>query len=384
MSHVRRRIVKSVSSRTNQNSLGAQARGLDAILDELDRQSSELGGRQRTQVRWPFRHESIRATLVQPDGGSVQMTFACRNLSVGGISILHRSFLHPGTRITLDLPKSTSGTKPVSGKVARCVHVQGTIHEVGVKFDELINLREFTRSDPFRSAFAFENVDPKDLGGTMIHIDPSQIDRQILLHTLRESSLSIRGCESVEEATPYIERGCDLIISEYNLGTQDAAMFAMTLRAEGTLQPIIVMSANRSKVVVEMITRSPVDVFLDKPVQQEKLFSAIAEFLAPGSHHANQKCVETSNGLSELAGLFANELSGSADRLEAALYEPDPDAILQLATSLKGTALALGFNDVGLAASELTEMLDGDPSLERAACVVRKLVTACRQSKHDV
>ncbi|GAB4383875.1 MAG: hypothetical protein Kow0022_04840 [Phycisphaerales bacterium] len=365
-----------------QNTLGSQARGLEALLDELDRAADGNAAIHRTHVRWPFRHAGITAHLTQPDGGDVTLSLACRNLSVGGMSVLHSAFLHPGTRIAVDLPRATKGVARVKGRIVRCSHVRGTIHEIGIKFDDLINLREFKRSDPFDAALAFENVKPSDLTGTILHIDPSQIDRQIIRHLLRDSSLSIRGCESVEEAMPYIERGCDLILCEFNLLTQDAATLAMTLRAEGHQQPIIVVSSNRSSATVEMIRRSPIDVFLDKPVKQDRLLSAIAEFLAPDSRRQEQKGVELNGDLKEIASSFARSLNDYADKLEAALAEHDQDELIRLATELKGTAMALGFVKVGTIATELFDDLDQGQSLDNAARVARKLAMACRQSRH--
>lgn len=376
------RKIRTVASGERQNTLGAQNRGLDTLLDEMDRRAEGGQSANRSQVRWPFRHGSIAMTLVQPDGGEVRLSLACRNLSVGGMSVLHNSFLHPGTQAMVELPRATQGIAHVKGRIVRCSHVRGTIHEIGIKFDELINLREFKQSDPFEAALAFENVRPQDLSGTILHIDPSQLDRQIVRHLLRETSLSVRGCESVEEAMPHIERGCDLIICEFNLVDQDAATLSLSLRSEGHLQPIIVVSANRSQAAVDMVRRSPIDVFLDKPVQADRLMSAIAEFLAPDSRRQEAKGVEPNEDMRELATAFARTLGDYADKLEAAITARDPDEVFHLATQLRGTALSLGFHKVGNVAVELTDILGRGESLESAGRAVRKLAMACRQSRH--
>lgn len=371
-----------VSNAGRLNTLGAQGRGLDALLDELDKAHEGQVSTNRTHVRWPFRHGSIQASLTQPDGGEVRLSLACRNLSVGGMSVLHNSFLHPGTVVTMDLPRATQGVSRVHGRIVRCAHVRGTIHEIGIKFDDLINLREFKQSDPFEAALAFENVRPQDLTGTILHIDPSQIDRQIVRHALRDSALSIRGCESIEEAMPFIERGCDLILCEFNLVSQDAATLSLALRADGYLQPIIVVSGNRSPAAVEMIRRSPIDVFLDKPVDGNLLLSAIAEFLAPDSRRQEQKPAEVHGDLKDLATAFARTLDDAADHLEQAVQSHDPDEVYRLSTDLKGTALSLGFTKVGNIAGEVSEALGQGQPLETVGRIVRKLAMACRQSRH--
>ncbi|MCL4222359.1 MAG: Hpt domain-containing protein [Phycisphaerales bacterium] len=371
-----------VSSAGRLNTLGAQGRGLDALLDELDKANEGRTSTNRTHVRWPFRHVSIQALLTQPDGGEVRLSLACRNLSVGGMSVLHNSFLHPGTVVVVDLPRATHGVTKTRGRIVRCAHVRGTIHEIGIKFDDLINLREFKQSDPFEAALAFENVRPQDLTGTILHIDPSQIDRQIVRHALRDSALSIRGCESVDEALPFIERGCDLILCEFNLVTQDAPTLALSLRADGYLQPIIVVSGNRSPAAMEMIRRSPIDVFLDKPVNSVQLLSAIAEFLAPDSRRQEQKPADMPGDLKDLAQAFASTLGDAADRLEQCMQAHDQDEVFRMATDLKGTALSLGFTKVGNIAGEVSDALGQGQPLETVGRIVRKLVMACRQSRH--
>lgn len=371
-----------VSNAGRLNTLGAQGRGLDSLLDELDRANKGHLSTNRTHVRWPFRHGSIQALLTQPDGGEVRLSLACRNLSVGGMSVLHNSFLHPGTVVVINLPRATQGFSRIKGRIVRCAHVRGTIHEIGIKFDDLINLREFKQSDPFEAALAFENVRPQDLTGTIMHIDPSQIDRQIVRHALRDSALSIRGCESVDEAMPFIERGCDLILCEFNLVTQDAATLSLGLRADGYRQPIIVVSGNRSPAAVEMIRRSPIDVFLDKPVHAERLLSAIAEFLAPDSRRQEQKPTEIREDLKDLALTFARSLGDAAEHIEQAIQSHDQDEIFRLSTDLKGTALSLGFTKVGNIAGEVSDALGHGQPLETVGRLARKLVMACRQSRH--
>ncbi|RMH10506.1 MAG: response regulator [Planctomycetota bacterium] len=383
MSSSTRRTTRYAAAAGRQNTLGAQGRSLEQLLDELDNRAGEGVAGNRTHVRWPFRHKSIPASVIQPDGGEVQLLLACRNLSVGGMSVLHSAYLHPGTRITVVLPLATEGSKRISGRIVRCSHVRGTIHEIGVKFDQLINLREFKKSDPFDAALAFENVDPRDLTGTIVHIDPSQIDRQILRHMLRDSSLSIRGCESVEEAIPHIERGCDLIICEYNLNSSDAATFAVSMQAEGQTQPIIVLSADRTSETASMVRRSPIDVFLSKPVDPQRLFSAIAEFLAPESTRQEQtEQVETSEDMKELASAFAKSLPEYAEKLDEALKQHEAEDALRLATELRGTALTLGFPKVGKAATEVADALAQGASLDSLGRSIRKLITVCRQSRH--
>ena len=76
-------------------------------------------------------------------GRSPQFDVTCRNLSAGGLAFLHRGFLHAGTECQIRLPLMTGGEMTVHGRIVQCAHVQKSIHEVGVVFDEAIDPRQF-------------------------------------------------------------------------------------------------------------------------------------------------------------------------------------------------------------------------------------------------
>ena len=362
-----------------ENTLGAQGRQLDELLDELD----GGGGNSvhRSHSRWSFRERSIRALLRQPDGGEVELSLAARNLSVGGASLLHSAFVYPDTAITVDLPRADKKFQRVVGKVMRCDHVRGVIHELGVKFDEPINLRDFQQADPFSETFSYENIDLSQLRGTVVNIDPSQIDRQIVRHLLKDTALSIRGCETLEEARQYIDKGCDLILAEFNLPDSDGAMLTSLLRSEGHTMPIVITSSSTTKTTLDMIRRAAVDVFIAKPIEEGRLISAIAEYLAPESAYQDQKSAGLDEGMRELATMFSASLSDFAAQLEQGVEEKDTESILGVATQMKGSALALGFEKIGVCSTEVVQAIDDNQPSETVFRLARKLIMACRTAR---
>lgn len=375
---------KSRSSRPDTsriNTLGQQARQLEDLLDELDR-STGKGSAKRSHARSAFREQAILTTVRQPEGGEVELRLACRNLSVGGMSLMHSAFLHPGTQLSVDLPLASGGIRRVDGKVVRCSHVKGMIHEIGVKFHEPIHLREFQRTDPFDMVFSYENVKPADLKGMVVHLDPSEIDRKIVRHILRDTALSIRGVETTEEALTLIEKGCDVIIMEYGLNDSDAAMFTSMLRSEGHMQPVIVVSSNTTKDAANLIRRSAIEVFLPKPIDADRLMSALAEFLYGDAASSDSKNnLAPSEAMKELASLFSKDLSTYADKLEAALNENDDEAIFRIAIQIRGTALSLGLTQLGTLASDVSDRLGDRQSPAMLTRQIRKLITHCRSPR---
>lgn len=362
-----------------ENTLGSQSRKLDILLDELDSRDGESASRAHARRR--FRERSVGVLLSQPDGGEVSLRLAARNLSVGGVSLLHSAFVYPGTEITVDLPRVNGKPQRVRGTVKRCAHVQGVIHEVGVQFDEMINLHEYQHADPFTESFSYENIDRSRLTGTVIHIDPSQIDRQIVRHFLRDTALSIRGCENFEEAKAYLEKGCDLVLAEFRLPEMDAAALTTTLRTEGHTMPVVVLSSSTSGDTLEAIRQAAVDVFIPKPIEEKRLIAALAEFLAPDSAYQEHKPASLDEGLRELAAMFAGSLAETAGKIEGALEREATEEILAMAAQLKGSALSLGYERLGTCASELMGLILGKAHPESINRVARKLATYCRTAR---
>jgi hypothetical protein len=61
------------------------------------------------------------------------------DLSPNGMAFLHCSFLYPGSTIVATLRALDGEQISVTGKVMRCEHVSGRVHEVGVKLDHAID-----------------------------------------------------------------------------------------------------------------------------------------------------------------------------------------------------------------------------------------------------
>ena len=64
-----------------------------------------------------------------------------------GMSLLHGVFVYPGTACKIALRSLGGEAVEVPGEVASCRWVDGRVHEIGVKFDEPIELDDFVASE---------------------------------------------------------------------------------------------------------------------------------------------------------------------------------------------------------------------------------------------
>lgn len=95
----------------------------------------------RGQTRYIYHQDAkLICQMSQDLGASMQLIVRCRNISIGGLGFLHGAYVHPGTRVVLTLISATKQGYRINGSIVRCRHLTKNIHEVGVAFDETIDL----------------------------------------------------------------------------------------------------------------------------------------------------------------------------------------------------------------------------------------------------
>ncbi len=155
----------------------------DELLEAMDNQSDgHRGSNLRRDERVPYRRSSgVVVTLVHPGGSVARYLVRPRNLSRCGMGFLHGGFVHEGSKCQVHLQKLDSTPHVIMGAVARCQHVTGMVHEIGVRLEEEIDLAIFT---PIQSAPGPELADQSEelpqLAGKLLYLDSTPDGRQFL------------------------------------------------------------------------------------------------------------------------------------------------------------------------------------------------------------
>lgn len=351
------------------NSVNLRAQALGVFLDKLDEpERAGASDKRRGFLRWPFRRETLELVLNHPGGTDVLVKVACRNLSCGGISVLHNSFVHPGSQCVVKLPRPNGAVVSVSGVVKRCIHRAGVVHEVGIAFDTAISARDFVAEDPFSISYALEKVNPADLAGSALIVDPSQTGRGIMRHYLRETGVVIEDVASAA-AAPALAAGRDVVIATMELPDTSTADFAQSIRSAGFAGALIVIAPDTSIVTRLRVLAAKPTIVLAQPLSQVQVLRALAEILIMGRGRSDGSMANLDRAKADLAH--------ASDELRTAAVS---GSCIHCGRSLRrigDIADASGWPAISKLARKLATELQASNAVEPLAPAIQALVQAC-------
>jgi len=364
------------------NTLRIGIRELNALLNKIDELQPDKPNPNRDFVRWDFRIVRADLTVEHATGSKVILPVATRNISRGGISVLHSSFVYPKSRCHIAVKLENGQELNMDGIVMRCNHIGGKVHELGIKFDEEISTRDLLGLDPMQEAYSLECIDPEGLHGTILLITSAELDQQLLVKLLEDTSLSISVATDSETALKRAQKGCELILTDYRVGEETAADILMVLRAEGIDAPVLVMTADSSDEVRDEMRMAGASGLITKPFSRDKLLQALAEFLlGDGDSGPLYTTLTETDPAYELLGKFLSDLPRTILTLEKTLRESDYDACISICQSLANSAAPLGFESIGHIAVQANRALSKGSAVRDAAADIRQLIIACRRIK---
>lgn len=124
-------------------SVRVNASQINACLDAMDHRQDD-GGKVRRQAS-RFSYRTLNA-VVRPENEDKTVAFvvSTRNISVGGMSVLHSQMMYPGTGCTVELATHDGKWLRIKARVAHCRLVRGMLHEIGLKFDKALDVQHLT------------------------------------------------------------------------------------------------------------------------------------------------------------------------------------------------------------------------------------------------
>jgi CheY-like chemotaxis protein len=372
------RIVKEAP--TPGNSLRLDEAGLERFLSRREAGEHAVGDEalKRRYVRWPYRVVTVRVEFAHPGGSETKVVLACRNLSAGGIALLHRHYVHPGTRCAVWLLDVWGHEVLALGTVVRSDHVDGSVHEVGVRFDASLDARQFVKLNPFEGSFALEKVAPASLKGTIVYVEDSVLDQALMRHYLRETQISLQVVSTLEDAVAKAIHA-DLILSDFDLDGFTAVELATRLKEEGIAVPIIILTADTSQAMLERMSRAPADAFMAKPLKACTLYRGIAEFMRVNDGGVMTSTLPAEHPNLALMPTFVQQVRDYAGALDKAIGAKSVARCRALCLQIAGAAPVMGLEKLaGLARAAETALAANASDLESAGAL-KVLINACMQ-----
>jgi CheY-like chemotaxis protein len=372
---------QSNSGQDRLNTLGWSLRELSLVLDHLEAaEKASKAPTRREFARWPFRRVSIPVVLTHPGGTQASLRLASRNISRGGISLLHTGFLHPGSACRLTIPRADGGVSDVDGIVKRCVHKRGILHEIGITFKRNVHLRDFIAFQPSAEFYSLERVTPETLRGTLLLVDHSEVDTCIARHFLRETQMEVVHVTSAEQALAKIGQGLlpAVAMCDADLADMRGAAFVRHLRESGFSTPAIITTSDAMAIMKEGGCDIPSTYLLVKPLTHDSLLRTLAECLLVRDS-AEQAAASTDVAAlpehltSRLRGMVANYARDIWARMQA----DDVPGALALVGKLRGFAPSLGLTAIGTAADNAMVLASAPPGEVQRA--LRTLIDQCQR-----
>ncbi len=360
------------------NTVRISAVDLMRLDQEMNLKKSGTNTR-RAFIRWPFAKQSLMVEMQQPGGAASSLHYACRNLSTTGMGILHSSYIHSGTRCNVHLPDLEGNVHPTCGKVMRCVHYKGVIHEVGIGFDKPLNIRDFVQLDPLDGAFTMEHVSPDRLSGSVLHVDDSSMDRRLVRHYLKDTNLNVVNADNAEQALARSGEGFDIVLCENDLPDMPGTKFIEALRCKGGQMPIIVTTSDGRIATRTEAREACASAYLCKPFTQDQLLRALAEFMLMEASDTDSggpvySTLAPTDSAYSFVPEFIEELRQSASKINAAITAGDAAVLKRLCSQIRGSAKGLGFPILGSSADAAVIALERGKTPADWTRAVRSLV----------
>lgn len=361
------------------NSVGMNRRQLD---DFFSRRGSACGtgDQRRLFARWDYRESQLPLHIAHPGGSETTIRVACRDISCGGLSALHSAFVYPGSPCAVDLPGPNGSATRVAGEVVRCVHVQGLVHEIGIRFAHPIDARAYVGASLPGDAFAFERVDAESLSGRVVCAEDSKLDQKLIQHYLRGSQVRLVFASSAAAALDAVGNDCDLLICDQDLESGRGVEVIASLRERYPQMPVVMLTGRSDPEASRRASELRVNAFLRKPVEAEQLLRAMSEFLLLRQMFGAQRPSPRSARSTGETSRFLHEVGGAIPKLEQAIRQDDAMSAYAIALRFKTAASDAGLEALGRAAAAAAEAIGQTMSAKQSQDQIACLIDVCRRA----
>lgn len=334
---------------------------LARVLDELDAASRQYAAdKKRADQRYPYRHKALPVEMLLPDGENLSLRVPSRDLSRFGISFLHSGYVYVGTRCRIQLVTIHNNWQTAEGTVIRCLYIEGRVHDIGVKFDNPIDVATFASAA---------------LPRRILLADDDESFIKLARHHLEQINAEVTTASNGQEAvTKTDEQVFDVILMDVEMPTLDGIGAVKLLRQRGYRGSVVALTAHTGLGDRERLMEAGFDGYLGKPISKDTLADLINQF----DEEPLFSTMANEAGMKELINQFVADLGKRIREIEEAAASNDLEALQRQARNLKGAAGSFGFEPITNAAKAVEDTAKAPSAAQQLKERIDELVTLCR------
>jgi hypothetical protein len=252
---------------------------LDVVANCKGGMISQQGNDRRDDSRLPFRRSGIPIVLRHKDKADKRAIVCTRNVSRGGVGLVHGSFVHPGTTAEVYLPLLDETWLRTTGTIVFCRHLTNKLHELGCRFNEPVPLEMIV--DPDAVAHTDRSLTGDALQGRRVLIVTEPGNGCKAADQLREAGAEVYTASSIDEAVSKCrEHSVELILLDFRAVRRDPGPAVARLRVERCRQMIAVFNVDRKVDPNGLAESWQVDIAFGEDINFEALVEGVVWILA--------------------------------------------------------------------------------------------------------
>lgn len=344
------------------------------LLWAIEQTSQQEASEHKRRLRIGCSNHEAVLTLKSDSGGQTQLAVLARNLSRHGIALVHGRYVHPDTRGSVAVESKNGAIHEIPCVVRHVRHVQGMVHELGVVFDEPIELSDFvsmSQAEETRymreladEAPDTEENDVSQLVSRVLVVDDFSCDRKLFSHWLTQSGLEVNTAVDHRSAIVQVqEQFFDLLVIDICLGEEDGIALIRELRDSQVVSPILVVSSEEAPATREEVQAAGGNEFLKKPFNQDTLVETAYRMIGVDPSNDLTPIFSEFREDSEMRPLlteFVRKLKGYIEELREANNQTNYDSVAMLSKQLRGAGDSYGFPLISELSGLLIDTMEQD------------------------
>lgn len=356
------------------------------LLAQLDLSEKNISKKpRRSSARIEYRVRDIPLTVNHPGGGVGRFLVLARNLSSGGISVLHAGFLHLGTECRLVLTLADGSAKALIGRVVFCRLAASPVHEIGIQFSTKIDMRDFVAPESAKST----SDDPtacaalRPVRGNALIVSADKGIRAAVEKSLLQSGMNPNPvtCAGAAADQARLLRYA-LAVVDLNLPDPGPGPLLELLAGAGFSGAVIGFAADESDSERDRAARSGITVTINASMPHAAIHAVVAGAVASADVSGADSApvcstLAPAEGTEAMIRFFVSAAREAAATISGALGRGDAKAVLKECKTLKSIAGGYGFQAVAESARQAALTLESGGSLADSAGRVTALLDMC-------